>query len=107
MVFHSGLDMVRLGAYRTIGPSSTSRNGTTSIFRTRWGREPIALPSPLPQPANIIERLPLAIGMVTNAGTTNELGLLDALTTEQRRAVALTWIFHLVATPISRCTWSR
>src|SRR5262249_34522240 len=62
----------------------------------KMGQNGSVLPTPLPQPENILERLPLAITMVKNSGTTNELKLLDTLTAEQRRAVALTWIFHLV-----------
>jgi S1/P1 Nuclease len=62
----------------------------------KMGQNVSTLPTPLAQPENILERLPLAITMVKNSGAANELGLLDTLTAEQRRAVALTWIFHLV-----------
>jgi hypothetical protein len=62
----------------------------------KMGQDTSTLPTPLPQPENLIERLPPAIAMVKNSRATNDLGLLNTLTPEQRRAVALTWIFHLM-----------
>lgn len=65
-------------------------------FPYRMGQKTESLPDPLPQPENIIERLPPAIAMVKQNGQENELGLLEILTADERRAVALTWIFHLI-----------
>jgi hypothetical protein len=58
---------------------------------------PTALPAaPIPQRTNILERLPLAVAMVAGDGSTDLLGLPPALSPKARRAVALTWLFHLV-----------
>ena len=58
---------------------------------------PATLPAEhLPQPQNILERLPVAIAAAAGDGSTDPLGLLPTLSAPQRRAVALTWVFHLI-----------
>ena len=53
------------------------------------------LPAPLPQAKNILERLPLAVAVV-KGGPANDLDLLENLSAEERRAVAVCWLFHLI-----------
>jgi len=62
----------------------------------RMGQEATLPDEPFAQPKNILERLPLAVAMVAGDGATDLLGFPSTLTAEQRRAVALTWVFHLV-----------
>lgn len=53
------------------------------------------LPAPLPQEQNILERLP-KVAQAVKSSASNELGLLESLSPDQRRAVAVCWLFHLV-----------
>jgi hypothetical protein len=62
-------------------------------YQMGWPTE--ALPEVLPQNHSILERLPLAIKMARGA-TTNDLELPEELTQEERQAVAMTWMFHLI-----------
>ena len=59
------------------------------------GQATDTLPAALPQSHSIRDRIPAAITMIENSATTNDLGLLTELTNDQRRAVAMTWLFHL------------
>jgi hypothetical protein len=54
-----------------------------------------ALPTALPQERNILERLPLTV-KVGGGSAANELDLLSSLSPDQRRAVGLCWMFHLI-----------
>jgi hypothetical protein len=57
--------------------------------------EASVLPAALPQERNIQERLPLTV-KVAGGSAANELDLLGSLTAEQRRAVGMCWMFHLI-----------
>jgi hypothetical protein len=80
-------------------------NHTTDYHKSEWhyinypyrlGQpDTSALPPPLPQDRHILERIPRAISTIKN-GATNDLDLSNGLTIEQRRAVALCWLFHLI-----------
>jgi hypothetical protein len=54
-----------------------------------------ALPTALAQERNILERLPLTV-KVAGGSAANELDLLSSLSAEQRQAVGLCWMFHLI-----------
>lgn len=65
-------------------------------FPYRPGQPIDEMPAAIEQPRNILERLPKALRMVKSGATKNSLELSDSLSAEQRRAVALTWAFHLL-----------